>query len=299
MILDNKHTELVQEIIGDEFRGMFAEQLGQARSSVFNEMCQEMNITNLDDVRACNMAKKTITRDKLVNWLETVWCLLNNYAVPLLFSAVDWEDECHKLRKEKIKDQEAIIKLQEKLIEKKDNEISNVQSTVQSEMKNYSAAVSKSCKTALAPKRIQAAVEKVAEKSDRSRNVIIYGVQEQKDEVLENRVNEILAEIDEKPRVQNCCRIGLVKSEQNCRLVKFTLSSNDHVKQVLTKCKLLRSKEGYTSIYICPDRSVEERVAFKKLLEELKLKRTSEPGYVHSIRNKKIISIPRDSKPPE
>jgi len=39
--------------------------------------------------------------------------------------------------------------------------------------------------------------------------------------------------------------------------------------QVLRKAKLLHTKEGYKIIYICLDRSVEERRTFKKLWEEL------------------------------
>ena len=62
------------------------------------------------------------------------------------------------------------------------------------------------------------------------------------------------------------------------------------VKQILSKAKLLRTKEGYSSIYISPDRTVEERRAFKKLWEELQEKRKSHTGRVHYIRNNKIVS---------
>ena len=40
------------------------------------------------------------------------------------------------------------------------------------------------------------------------------------------------------------------------------------VNQILRKSKLLRTKEGYSSIYISPDRTAEERKAFKKRLKE-------------------------------
>ena len=67
------------------------------------------------------------------------------------------------------------------------------------------------------------------------------------------------------------------------------------VKQVLSKAKLLRTKEGYSSIYISPDRTVEERRAFKKLWEELQLKRKTDNGKVHYIKNNKIVSGDSDS----
>jgi hypothetical protein len=45
-------------------------------------------------------------------------------------------------------------------------------------MKTYSAAVSKSWTAALAPTKIQAAVMKVADTNERSKNVIVYGLEE-------------------------------------------------------------------------------------------------------------------------
>ena len=64
--------------------------------------------------------------------------------------------------------------------------------------------VSKSCSQALAPKKIHAAVKKVAEKTDRTRN-IVYVVEEMEDETLETDVEKVLAEINEKPRVKDGC----------------------------------------------------------------------------------------------
>ena len=81
------------------------------------------------------------------------------------------------------------------------------------------------------------------------------------------------------------------------RPVKFSLSSSDHVAQLLRSAKLLRTKDGYRSIYICPDRTVEECKAFKKLVDELNKKRNTEPDKVHYIKNNKIVSAVKDSGP--
>ena len=59
------------------------------------------------------------------------------------------------------------------------------------------------------------------------------------------------------------------------RPVKFIVSSADHVNQAIRNANKLRAKEGYGSVYICPDRSLEGR-AYKKLVEEVKQKRTAE-----------------------
>ena len=57
------------------------------------------------------------------------------------------------------------------------------------------------------------------------------------------------------------------------------------------KARLLRTKEGYRAVYICPDRTLEERIAYKKLLDELKTKREAEPDKFFSIRNNKVVSV--------
>ncbi len=139
---------------------MYVEQVIRGRDSVFDEMCQDLNINDYRDIRAANMGKKTITKDKLAGWLETVCCILDSYAVPLLEKGEPLIERIELLQEEKIKDQAAIINLQNKLIEKREEEISAMKTTVESEMKTYSSAVTKSCRVALAPSKIQAAVKK-------------------------------------------------------------------------------------------------------------------------------------------
>ena len=74
------------------------------------------------------------------------------------------------------------------------------------------------------------------------------------------------------------------------RPVKFTLSSTDHVSQVLRNAKRLRIKEGFKSVYLSPDRTFNERKAHKELLEQLAEKRISEPTKSHYIKNNKVFS---------
>ena len=74
-------------------------------------------------------------------------------------------------------------------------------------------------------------------------------------------MEEVLAEIDVKPIITDCCRIGNVK-EESIHPVKFTLSSADMVQQVLRKARQLRMKGQYKSVYILSDCTFEEREAF-------------------------------------
>ena len=151
-------------------------------------------------------------------------------------------------------------------------------------------------------------------------------------ENLSQCIEGILTEIEEKPRIIDCCRIGNVHAgnlgggtiprptrtysdsgglnrspprnssatqitvqQDKVRPIKFSVSNHDHVRQILRKCKTLRTKEGYKSVYLSPDRTVDERRAFRKLLDELRQKRISEPDFVHILKNNKISSVPKDS----
>ncbi len=292
--LQNKHVDNLTDFESDPFKGMYVEQVIRGRDSVFDEMCQDLDINDYRDIRAANMGRRTITKDKLAGWLETVCCILDSYAVPLLEKGEPLLERIEQLQEEKIKDQETIINLQGKLIEKREDEISAMKATVESEMKTYSSAVTKTCSVALAPSKIQAAVKKVTEKHDRDKNIVIYGVEEKPSESLETVVEDILAQIDEKPLVKDVCRIGLV-SKEKCRPIMLTLTSSDHVSEILRKTKRLRTKEGYKTVYICPDRSVEERKALKKLLEELKSKRKSDSDGDYRIRNNKVVRIQKSA----
>ena len=90
---------------------------------------------------------------------------------------------------------------------------------------------------------------------------------------------------------RDCVRVGVKRpGETRPRPIKFTLSNSDHVTQVLRSAKQLHSKDGYRSVYLCPDRTVQERKCFKKLLDQLKEKRKSEPNRTHYIRNNRIVS---------
>ncbi len=72
----------------------------------------------------------------------------------------------------------------------------------------------KSCSAALSTKKIASAVRKVADKEDRSKHVIIYGVEESENEKLQDKVSGVLEKIGEKPLARGCCRVGVKKPDQ-------------------------------------------------------------------------------------
>ena len=88
-----------------------------------------------------------------------------------------------------------------------------------------------------------------------------------------------------------------MKNGESPHPVKLGLSSSDKVKNVLRKARLLRGKEGYKIVYICPDRTADERRAYKKLVEGLKVKKIEEPDIKFFItKNSKVVSVSKDSR---
>ena len=67
-----------------------------------------------------------------------------------------------------------------------------------------------------------------------------------------------------------------MKKTDPTRPIKFSLKSSTHVTQVLRNARRLRTKEGFQNVYICHDRTVEDRKALKKLEGELEQKSRTE-----------------------
>ena len=76
----------------------------------------------------------------------------------------------------------------------------------------------------------------VSDKKDRTRNVIIYGLEESDLENLEEEARRVLAELDDKPVITDCCRVGIRKPDSK-RPIKFASRSSDGVKKILRKLR--------------------------------------------------------------
>ena len=107
------------------------------------------------------------------------------------------------------------------------------------------------------------------------------------------KIEELFMQLGEKPRFE-AIRIGRKDASSSvskaCRPVKVALASPTVVRQILTKAKNLKDFEELRSVFICPDRSLEERVVQRKLVVELKNKTTEQPGRRHYIRGGKVCS---------
>ena len=155
-------------------------------------------------------------------------------------------------------------------------------------MKSYSAVLQKSCTEALAPRKIAAAVKSVEEKVDRSTNVIVFGVPEENNESVDSKVMDLLDRLEEKPKVTECRRIGKSKPATT-RPISFRVQSSCTVALILQEARQLKDIDGYKSIYLCPDRTLEERNTRKKLVDKLKEKRASDQNNRYFIRRGEIL----------
>ena len=131
-----------------------------------------------------------------------------------------------------------VIQLQGKLLESKDEQLSSlqkdvqsaVQETVKTEIRSYGDAVKKNLTTnppvSIPPQTLKRVVQNVIEVEDRSRNLLVFGLKEQKEEQVAQSVGDVFLQLGEKPRLE-ASRIGRkVGSSATCRPVKVTLSSS-------------------------------------------------------------------------
>ena len=235
------------------------EQVVESTDKLFNDFCGQLKLNPTSERQLVQKRKlniRSVTKDKLIEWLENACYLLDTCSIPLLQKAAEKEEHTDQLQREKIGDQKSIIELQQKLLQQTENELKNVkeavqntvqeemksaQNTLQSEMRSYSSVFTNTCSAALSQKKISAAVRSATDSEDQSQNLIIHGVQESDSEVLRDTVSDILQEIGERPIVTDCCTIGakIKRDTAAVRPVKLTVRSADVANQLLRKAKLL------------------------------------------------------------
>ena len=161
--------------------------------------------------------------------------------------------------------------------------VSNVQETVQKELKSYAAMVQKSCAKSLAPARLQQAMRKVASEDDRSHNLTIYGLPEEEGTSTEESMMQVLQQTGEKPKMKSCMRMRGKGGETNCP-IKVVLHTREMVRSILARSNRLKEVDGFSRVYLCPDRTVEQRAERRKLVATLAERRAAEPGKSFVIR---------------
>ena len=174
--------------------------------------------------------------------------------------------------------------------------MTSVEDTVKTELKSYASVVKESCAVSLAPKKLQAAMVKASGTEERSSNLIVYGLEESPEEKnTEEVVLNVLQHTKEKPKMVSCRRLG-EKKEGKRRPVKVVLHNRDMVRSILARSRMLREVEGMGEVYLCPDRTVEERSERRKLVAELKKQRETIPDVRWGILRGRVVQREKGDK---
>ena len=75
------------------------------------------------------------------------------------------------------------------------------------------------------------------------------------------------------------------------RPIKVTLASSAHVIQILRMARNLRESDSFKDVFICPDRTLEERKKRQEAVTTLKKKLKDEPNKRHFIRGVKVVTV--------
>ena len=181
-----------------------------------------------------------------------------------------------------------LAEVQSELLQTKREQIelfqNGVQATIKTELKSYSDAVKKSSGESVTLKNIKTAVKEIVE--DRSRNIMIFGLKETDKENIDYKVSEVFQELDEKP-VFRAERIGRKANENTDRPIKVSMESSVTVSNLLRKSKGLKSSP-LSQVYLKPDRTLEQRLKHREIVQELKKCIQNSPEKHHFIKNGEI-----------
>ena len=139
---------------------------------------------------------------------------------------------------------------------------------------------------------IKTVVQTVVQEEDRSKNSIIFGLPEQKNEELNKEFCGVLQTIGEKPRIE-AWRIGRQRFEKKIRPVTVTAACSTVIIEIPARSRCWHLSEKFKAVFISPDRSPEQRAKQRELVKEIK---TEQPDKVHLIRNGTIISTDRTNR---
>ena len=257
----------------------------------FNCVTEEVTAAKLE----ASKATKAILIDWLVNFSEI-------YAKTKKLTASAGR-KFEALNSQVMEGQAKVIALQEDIIKCKNDQLASVetivktevatlQTAVKSEFSSWSSVVAqnKSQVPTITSAKLKEAVRSAVIDEDRSRNIIIFNKEENANEVLTQTLSGVFEDLNEKPRIIECRRIGKVQRGKP-RPIKVKLTSSDAVAHILRKAKVLKSSEQNKTTFIAPDRTAEERNVNRILVEEIKTKMKTEPGLYHFIRGGQIVSV--------
>ena len=165
-----------------------------------------------------------------------------------------------------------------------------VEQRMQSTFKQYSEVLTAGkTENKLTLSNIRNVVKQVVntERMDRSKNVIIFGLEETSDENTAKATEEILESIHLKPKIMSANRFGSTENDK-IRPIRVTFERSDAVHDVLKTSRTLKSTEKFKNVYISIDRSAEQQARHKELVKTLHKKISEQPNKKWYIKNNEV-----------
>ena len=228
------------------------------------------------------------------------------YGWPLMETVNSYRTACTNLQSQLIETQQTLISVQKELSDCKSEKLesmkkvveTSVADSVKEEFKSYSSVVGNS-QPATAPvispaEALKTVVKTVVAEEDRSRNLLVFGLPDDEEEQLEERISEVLETVGQKPKIE-VEGLGKKKTSTSTRPVKVRLSSSLIVHQILDNARKLRLSAKFKTVFLSPDRSIEERKVRKELITDMKAKALAEPDKKFYIKEGQIYSFNRNA----
>ena len=251
-----------------------------------------------DDVRASNL--HGVDKSRLCEYLETVFKITTEILED------DFVVGCNAVQRDLIESQRSVIDLQKELLTVKNEQIADIKTavkgtvseSVESSIKLYSAALNVTdggvqMSQADLKSMVKGAIVESSEDEDRACNVMVWGLEEENGEKLEKRVGNVFEKLGEKPRL-TCVRVGRKVEGRPTRPVRVKLNNATAVKQILSKSRNLKTIDQFKTVFVSPDRSIEEREKHRLVVTELKRRVAADPDSRHYIRGGAVCSEKRE-----
>jgi len=275
------------------------------------DILAELKVDRVDQL--CSAKCKAPTKDRLGAWLWSAIITISDYNDLVK----KMRDETEALKTQLIGSQQQVvdlqgevINLQKKLLGSKEEQLATLQTSVRDEMASVQTAVKSELQSwsdiakrntvnlqpaaTFTPAKLRDAVRSAVEEEDRSRNLVIFNKNEEVDENIEQAVAEVFEDMNERPKVIECRRIGKIQHGK-ARPIKVKLTSSDIASHILWKAKVLKTSQRSKTTFIGPDRTPEEREVHRDLVIRLKETMKTDTERYHFIRGGKIVSVKKNT----
>ena len=233
-------------------------------------------------------------KETVIKLVNTLSCALARSNDLLKLAAADVD----KLKTDQLRLQNDLLATKDEVLISKKEQLDAVTSTVKTEIKTWADVVSTKCNSGavITPSKIKEAVKSAVIEEDRLFNVMVYGVNESggEDSRVEDKsqIAGIMHEIGIFSGDVIVSRVREVR-ECNIRPLRVRFERKEEVLEVLSRARRLKDSAAFSSVFLGPDRTVDERKVHKKLVGELKRKRGEFPDQVFFIKGNSVCSRPR------